>query len=76
MTDYSVSHAELAVERWRKLAEHLVTKYNDGYVKNESGRPEEQGYPKAWLKNVVDFRPEQFRLKRKRPDIPESKLID
>ena len=64
LTDYSVSHAELAVDRWRELGEFLLTKYNDGYVKNEKGRPEEHGYPEAWLRDVIELRPEQFELKR------------
>jgi chemotaxis signal transduction protein len=39
LTDYSVSHGELVVARWRQLGEHLVQKYNDGYVQDEDGRP-------------------------------------
>lgn len=76
LTDYSVSHAELVVSRWRELAEHLVTKYNDGFVKDEKGRPREAGYSKGWLQSVLDTRPEQFRLKEKPSDVPESKLVD
>ncbi len=62
LTDYSVSHAELVVDRWRELGEYLLAKYNDGYVKNEKGHPEERGYPEAWLRNVLELRPEQFKL--------------
>jgi hypothetical protein len=58
------------------LAEHLVTKYNDGYVKNERGRPQEQGYSESWLRKVLNARPDQFRLKEKDPDVPESQLVD
>ncbi len=76
LTDYSVSHAELTVERWQDLAEHLVTKYNDGYVKDERGRAQEQGYSETWLRKVLSTRPEQFRLKEKSPDVPESQLVD
>ena len=64
LTDYSVSHAEQVVDRWRQLGEFLVTKYNDGYVKNEKGRPEEVGYPEPWLRDVLRLRPGQFELKR------------
>ncbi|MGE5296694.1 MAG: C69 family dipeptidase, partial [Solirubrobacterales bacterium] len=32
LTDYSVSHGESTVRRWRQLAEQLLTKYNDGYI--------------------------------------------
>jgi len=62
LTDYSVSHAEDIVRHWRKLGEFLICKYNDGYVKDENGRPKELGYPDAWRKEVVSSRPEQFKL--------------
>ncbi|MCX5800847.1 MAG: C69 family dipeptidase [Candidatus Eisenbacteria bacterium] len=63
LTNYSVTQAESVVARWRELGEHLITKYNDGYVKDETGRPSEKGYPENWLRNVLKSRPEQFRLK-------------
>jgi dipeptidase len=64
LTDYSLSHAEQVVDRWRELGEFLIMKYNDGYVKNDKGRPEEKGYPEPWLRNVLELRPEQFKLKK------------
>lgn len=76
LTDYSVNHAELVMERWRELGEHLITKYNDGYVKDEKGHPQEKGYPEEWLQKVLESRPQQFLLKPKEPDVPESELID
>jgi dipeptidase len=76
LTDYSVSHAERTVSRWRELAEHLVTKYNDGYVKDDKGRPQDAGYPDGWLQRVLSARPEQFRLKDRPTDVPESRLVD
>jgi len=76
LTDYSVSHAELAVKRWRELGEHLVTKYNDGYVKNEKGSPQEKGYPEGWLRKVLRERRHQFFLPKKKAGVPESKLVD
>jgi dipeptidase len=62
LTDYSVGQAEMTVERWRKLGEFLICKYNDGYVKDEKGRPQELGYPETWRQDVLRLRPEQFRL--------------
>ena len=76
LTDYSVSHGELVVRRWRQLGEHLLTKYNDGYVKDEKGRPGEDGYAESWLRTVVSSRPDQFRLRSKDAEVPESKLVD
>lgn len=76
LTDYSVSHAELVVDRWRALGEHLIRKYNDGYVQDENGRPREQGYSQAWLEKVIGDRPEQFRLPESKEGVPETQLID
>jgi len=76
LTDYSVTHAEQVVDRWKALAEHLLTKYNDGYVKNENGRPQERGYPESWLRKVVQARPDQFRLPVVDTTVSESKLTD
>jgi len=64
LTDYSVRHAEAVVDRWKELGEHLLTKYNDGYVKDENGRPQERGYPEEWLRAVLEQRPDQFKLPR------------
>ena len=76
LTDYSVSHAELVVKRYRELGEYLITKYNDGYVQDEQGRPQEPGYPESWLREVLRARPEQFKIPEKPNAAPESKLVD
>lgn len=62
LTDYSVSHAEDVIKRYRQLGEFLICKYNDGYVKDSTGRPREVGYPESWLREVVKLRPEQFNI--------------
>ena len=76
LTDYSVAQAEKVVSRWRELGEYLITKYNDGYVKDEKGEPQEKGYPEAWLRKVTESRPHQFRPPEKKEEVPESKLAD
>ena len=76
LTDYCVSHAEDVVKRWRELGEHLIRKYNDGYVQEEPGRARERGYSEEWLRRVLAERPDQFRLPEKPEDVPESKLVD
>lgn len=57
LTDYSVSQAETVVRRWRELGETLIVKYNDGYIGGRS-----RGYPEAWLRRVLEERPQQFRI--------------
>ncbi|MCP4898002.1 MAG: dipeptidase [bacterium] len=61
LTDYSVTHGEEVVRRWRDLAEHLLTRYNDGYVAVEGMSPE-RGYPGEWLREVIRSQPEEHRL--------------
>ncbi|NQT81308.1 MAG: C69 family dipeptidase [Candidatus Aminicenantes bacterium] len=62
LTNYSVTNGEMVVKRWIELGEFLLTKYNDGYVKNEKGRPRGVGYPSEWLREVLKSKPEQFKL--------------
>jgi dipeptidase len=63
LTDYSVMHGEQTAGRWRELAEHLITKYNDGYVRDaKNEKALEVGYPEAWLRRVLKERPEHFKL--------------
>ncbi len=61
LTDFSVSHAEQVVSRWRELAEFLITKYNDGYVDDESGEVQ-RGYPREWLQDLVRQNPGHYLL--------------
>lgn len=62
LTDYSVLHAEEVVRRWRALGEQLLTKYNDGYIQDDKGRPQEVGYPERWLREVVKRHPAKLKL--------------
>jgi dipeptidase len=65
LTNYCVGNAEAAVKKWWQLGDFLITKYNDGYIQNEKGRPQETGYPEHWLKKEVKKSP-QKRVKQKR----------
>jgi dipeptidase len=67
LTDYCVMHGEQTVGRWQALVEHLITKYNDGYVRDPQGNYPDVGYPEAWLRRVLRERPEQFRLPVEKP---------
>ncbi|MBN2279562.1 MAG: C69 family dipeptidase [Candidatus Marinimicrobia bacterium] len=75
LTDYSVMHAENVVKKWGDLGRYLIVKYNDGYVKDESGHIHEQGYSRDWLHKVLQSCPRQYKL-LKGNENPESKLID
>lgn len=62
LTDYSVGHGEQVVRRWIELGEFLLTKYNDGFVQDEDGRPQQPGYPSEWLRRVLEEKGEQLAL--------------
>ena len=49
LTNYSVSTGDAVFRRWQELAESILTKHVDGYVKDPSGRPRAPGYSKEWL---------------------------
>jgi dipeptidase len=76
LTDYSVSCGERVVARWRELSEHLVAKYNDGYVRDSNNEPQEKGYSEEWLRRMIREDPERFRLKPEDPGAADWKLVD
>lgn len=71
---YCISQSEMIVQRWLELGDYLMTKYNDGYVQDENHRAKEVGYPSDWLKNVMESRPDQFKLPEHQPEKLETKL--
>ena len=68
LTSYSVAAGERVTARWTELAEHLLTKYNDGYVRDEAGEAQQVGYPPEWLDDVRKLRPDQFYLEEAKAD--------
>jgi dipeptidase len=65
LTNYSVSTGESVFRNWQGVAESILVKHVDGYVKNPQGRARGVGYPAEWLKRVVAERPEQFKVEMK-----------
>eukprot|EP00743_Colponemidia_sp_Colp-15_P000538 GILK01000605.1.p1 GENE.GILK01000605.1~~GILK01000605.1.p1 ORF type:complete len:221 (+),score=40.48 GILK01000605.1:59-664(+) len=51
LTNFTRHHAEHIVKTWWELADHLIAKYNDGYV-NFPKVGGMAGYPKWWLEHV------------------------
>jgi dipeptidase len=62
LTEYSCSMGVLAHSKWTELGEYLITKYNDGYIKNDKGHPEAKGYPEEWLRRVDMIEKGKFRI--------------
>lgn len=55
LTDYCVDNGQEVVERWWKLAQDIIVRYNDGY-RVIPGHPEEKiGYPVWWRKKAGWF---------------------
>jgi len=72
--DYTAAVAARNLERYVELAGDLIRTYNDGYVQTEPGRPKEEGYREAWLRQVIRFHPEKYRLERWDADSLETDL--
>ena len=49
LTNYSVSTGEAVFRHWQELAESILTKHVDGYVKDSKGSPRAPGYSTEWL---------------------------
>jgi dipeptidase len=65
LSDYSYTHAELVVVRWKELLNYIIAKYNDGYINDgsEGGRhPKGVGYGSEWLKRVLKEQPEYYKI--------------
>ncbi len=65
LTRYCLSNAQMNLDQWWKLADSLITKYNDGYVQDEKGNARELGYPKPWLREELKKNPGKFTVKEK-----------
>ena len=74
LNDYSNAQANAVHKQWLALSKQLICKYNDGYVKDEKGRPREVGYPAEWLQDVQALRPDQFVLPRWHNEAMETDL--
>lgn len=68
LTDYSMAQTALVIERWRELGERLITKYNDGYLIDETGEPAYLGYPDEWLRSIIKRDPDRFYLQKVEPE--------
>ena len=80
LTDYSVTQAELTVDRWRELGNFLLVKYVDGNVhpeengvfkRNKWGNPaypEHPGYSKEFYKKIIEDTGDKLKVKEYPPE--------
>lgn len=62
LTQYSANAGALTHSKWIELGELLITKYNDGYIKNDDGRPKEAPYSEQWKTSVIKSDPEKYKI--------------
>jgi dipeptidase len=66
LTGFSVNNAEYTVKRWRELGNHIISKYNDRYIRDEDilrPSPKGIGYPEDFKEQAVRERPGFFDVK-------------
>ncbi len=62
LTTYCVSTADGLLERWEELGEHILTRHNDGFVREPGVKSEGVEYPEAWLRRIIEENPDQFKI--------------
>ncbi len=62
LTEYTAGQASSMMRKWTDLAYLLISKYNDGYVKNQKGQPETVGYSEEWLKKIIELDANKFKI--------------
>ncbi len=56
LTTYASIETDSLMQTWIDLGEFLITRYNDGYIKDQDGRAQEVGYPVFYRKEVIKHR--------------------
>lgn len=74
LTAFSNHWGNKVHDRWIGLGEYLLTKYNDGYVKDENGKINEVGYPDAWMDQMNSLYPEKFTIPQWNQDKKQNEL--
>ena len=63
LTNYSAQAGIEIHNAWVKLGNHLVSKYNDGYVKDSNNKVRAKAYSDEWLKKVVELEGIRFLIR-------------
>jgi dipeptidase len=63
LTDYSMKAGMEVYQRWLALANQLITKYNDGYIKRK-GHIEAAPYPQAWRDFIIRQHSEKHKIRK------------
>ena len=74
LTDYSNNLGKEVHQQWLALGEALITKYNDGYVKDKNGKINEVGYPDEWKDEINRVYPDKFKIPQWGKDKHQNEL--
>lgn len=72
LNQYVDDCCEQACAEWRDLGDHLIVKYNDGYVKDTNGRVQQQAYPDEWMGVIIRHEGDKHRI----PEWDEAESIE
>lgn len=59
LQNYVDNRADMILKKWNELGYKLIAKYNDGYIKPDSGGMLSPGYPEEWRKQIIQQDPEK-----------------
>ena len=62
LTNYSNSHGNTVYNRWLELGQFLLTRYNDGYIKDVNGNPQEVPYNDSYYRKALDGNRNRYTL--------------
>jgi dipeptidase len=62
LQNYVNTGAQTILEEWNQLGYQLIAKYNDGYIKPDSGGMLSPGYPEEWKNKIIEQDPEKHLL--------------
>ncbi len=62
LTRYTIETGNEVHKRWLQLGDYLITKYNDGFVKDKKGHVKSKPYPKEWLDFIIKANPKKHKI--------------
>lgn len=62
LTEYSSQMGKMLHNSWIELGDRLITKYNDGYIKDENNRIHSKGYSEEWLRKISEQEGEKYKI--------------
>ncbi len=64
LNEYSVSQANITLQRWQKLSQELLVKYMDGNIKDANNNVLHPEYPNWWYRAIINQTGDKFKMKK------------